>query len=524
MRLWVGRRATSLVTVGAVVVLGSTGLAFASTSKHSGPDGAASFARSTEQVRAAQHFKTGDYVVVLKQAPAATYRGGVPGVAATSRNGSFDAQAPAAATYQTYLAARQNSLAAQYSVSIRQRYTAALNGFSAHLSATQARTLSRDPRVLAVSKDRLVHTKALPRVGPHATSEFLGLTHHGKPAAGWNPKTAGKGIVVGVVDSGIWPQNPAFAGPKLQHKKKVTAAKPGPIWVGNSHKTAFHKADGATFRGRCEAGQRFPAGTCNSKLISATYFDAGFLEFQPRNTWSPTEFASARDGVGHGSHTSSTAAGNYGVKATVYGQKYGRITGMAPAAKIATYKALWATAADPAEASGATSDIVSAIDQAVKDGVDVINYSVGPQGGDTDIIDPIALSFLNAAASGIFVAAAGGNDGPDASTVSNVSPWVTTAAASSWQASDGTVVLGNGQKVLGASLTADGTKATLVYAANVARKATGSDGATAAQCGLGTPRPDQGVGQDRALRPRHQHLGQQGGRGPAGPRGRHHHR
>ena len=214
--------------------------------------------------------------------------------------------------------------------------------------------------------------------------------------------------------------------------------------------------------------------------------DHWFLQFQPRNTWSPHEFASARDGVGHGSHTSSTAAGDYGVKTKVFGKHYGRITGIAPAAKIATYKALWATADDPSDASGFNSDIVAAIDRAVSDGVDVINFSVGFAGGDSDIIDPIAVAFLNAAASGVFVATAGGNDGPDAATVSNVSPWVTTAAASTWQTASGTVVLGNGQKVLGASLTSDGTKAPLVYAADVSKKPTGSDGATAAQCGLGT--------------------------------------
>jgi hypothetical protein len=486
MRLWVGRRGASLVAVGATLAVSTTGLAFASSPKQAGPDGQAAFAASARQVQAAEHFKAGNYIVLLKQAPAATYRGGVAGQRATAPGGSFAAGSPAVASYQGYLAGQQSSLAHQYGVTVRQRYTVAVNGFSAHLSSTQARALAADSRVMGVTKDRLEHADRVPTVGPHATSEFLGLTHHGHPAKGWNPRTAGKGIVVGVIDSGIWPENPAFAGKKLQHKRKVSASNPDPIFVGSSHKTAFHKADGKTFHGKCVAGQRFKANTCNSKLISARYFDTGFLQFQPRNTWSPAEFASARDGVGHGSHTSSTAAGDYGVKAKVFGKGYGRITGIAPAAKIATYKVLWATADDPSDASGFNSDIVAGIDRAVADGVDVINFSVGPSGGDSDIIDPIAVAFLNAAASGVFVAAAGGNDGPDAATTSNVSPWVTTAAASTWQTASGTVVLGNGQKVLGASLTSDGTKAPLVYAADVSKQPTGSDGATAAQCGLGT--------------------------------------
>jgi len=487
MRLSFGsRRVVSLLAVSTTLVLCGAGLANASQPGHQTPDGSAAFATSARQVRAAGEFMSGNYVVLLKQAPAATYAGGVSGIPSTARNGSFDAGASDVQAYRGYLTRRQDSLARQYSVSVQQRYTVVSNGFSAHLSAAQARTLAKDPRVLTVARDRIVHAASVPKVGPHATSEFLGLTHHGHPVHGWNPKTAGKGVVVGVIDSGIWPESAAFAGQRLRHRQHVTHAHPGPIFVGHSHHTAFRKGDGHTFRGTCQPGQRFKAGTCNSKLISARYFDSGFLQTTPRNQWSPAEFKSARDGVGHGSHTSSTAAGDYGVKARLFHQAVGRITGIAPAAKIATYKALWATAADPTEASGATSDIIAAIDRAVQDGVDVINYSVGPQGGDSDIIDPVAVAFLNAAAAGVFVAAAGGNDGPTAATASNVSPWVTTAAASTWQNPDGTVVLGNGKKVLGVSHTADGTSARLVYAKNVRRKKTGSDGASAAECGLGT--------------------------------------
>jgi hypothetical protein len=487
MRLSFGsRRAVALVAVAATVSLSGTGLAAAATPGSRAPAAAAALATSSRQVGAAGQFRAGNYIVLLKQAPTATYRGGTAGIPATSRNGSYDPRGASTRAYRGYLTKSQTSVARRYAVSVRQRYTEVSNGFSAHLTAAQARGLAKDSRVLTVARDRIVHTDNVPTVGPHATSEFLGLTHHGHPTKGWNPKTAGKGVVVGVVDSGIWPENPAFAGKRLKHAKKVSAHHPGPIFVGKSHKTAFHKGDGHTFTGKCTSGQRFKASMCNRKLISARYYDAGFLQFTPRNQWSKTEFASARDGVGHGSHTSSTAAGNYGVKAKLYKQSVGRITGIAPAAKIATYKALWATAADPTEASGSTSDILSAIDHAVSDGVDVINYSVGPAGGDTDIIDPIAVAFLNAAAAGVFVAAAGGNDGPAPATASNVSPWVTTAAASTWQNSTGTVILGNGKKILGVSLTANGTSGRLVYSRHVRRKPMGSDGATAAQCGTGT--------------------------------------
>ena len=97
---------------------------------------------------------------------------------------------------------------------------------------------------------------------------------------------------------------------------------------------------------------------------------------------------------------------------------------MAPRARIAAYKVCWngTTAAAP------TRDTVAAIDHAVADGVDVINYSIG--GAPTSFIDPVEIAFLFAADAGVFVAASAGNNGPGASTVAHPSPWVTTVAAS----------------------------------------------------------------------------------------------
>jgi subtilisin family serine protease len=127
----------------------------------------------------------------------------------------------------------------------------------------------------------------------------------------------------------------------------------------------------------------------------------------------PWEFLSPRDYNGHGTHTSSTAGGNNGVQTTGDTAVFGRISGMAPRARIATYKALWSTE-DAATASGFTSDLVAAIDQAVADGVDVINYSIS--GTRTNFLDPVEVSFLFAADAGVFVAASAGNEGPTAST------------------------------------------------------------------------------------------------------------
>src|SRR5690606_33123836 len=107
-----------------------------------------------------------------------------------------------------------------------------------------------------------------------------------------------------------------------------------------------------------------------------------------------------------------------------------------PAARIAVYKACW-SGADPQtdlDDGCATADLLAAIDDAVADGVDVINYSIGSSPGTTySVVDQ---AFLAAAAAGVFVAAAGGNSGPDESTVDNLSPWITTVAATTYPSSD----------------------------------------------------------------------------------------
>ncbi|MDQ1556476.1 MAG: hypothetical protein QOI02_1478, partial [Actinomycetota bacterium] len=76
-------------------------------------------------------------------------------------------------------------------------------------------------------------------------------------------------------------------------------------------------------------------------------------------------------------------------------------------------------------------------------------------GSASTIFSPTDEAFLNAAAAGIFVAAAAGNAGPGASTLDNAAPWETTVAASTAPSYEATLVLGNGHKYVGASITVD---------------------------------------------------------------------
>nr|WP_241982015.1 S8 family serine peptidase [Cryobacterium sp. TMT3-29-2] len=166
------------------------------------------------------------------------------------------------------------------------------------------------------------------------------------------------------------------------------------------------------------------------------------------------EYLSPRDGDGHGSHTGGTAAGNHAVAASVGGIDFGTIAGVAPAAKIAAYKVCW-SGPDPVSQDDdgcATSDLLSAIDQATADGVDVINFSIGGGAAQTTV-SATDVAFLGAASAGIFVAASAGNSGPEASTLDNASPWITTVAASTIPSYEATATLGSGPAYAGGSIT-----------------------------------------------------------------------
>ena len=102
---------------------------------------------------------------------------------------------------------------------------------------------------------------------------------------------------------------------------------------------------------------------------------------------------------------------------------------MAPAAKVAAYKVCWTGSVEREISDGcADSDSVAAIDQAVLDGVDVINYSIGGTSEST-VVDPVEMAFMFAAAAGVYNAASAGNSGPGESTLDHPSPWVSTTAA-----------------------------------------------------------------------------------------------
>lgn len=387
----------------------------------------------------------GRYIVTLAENAAATYDGGIDGLAPTKpdEGDQLNSQRRAVETYSKYLEGEQQDVAASVGADVEYSYTLALNGFSAVLSSGQAAQLMSDKRVVALEKDELKQiTEAVP------STDFLGLSGEtGVWAATGGAENAGEGIVLGVLDTGIAPENPSFAGDVLG-----TSAGSEPYYSSEGV-TSFAKSDGSTFIGVCQTGVQFALDDCSTKVIGARYFITGFGAANIASV-EAGEYPSPRDGDGHGSHTGSTAVGNLDVAATAAGQDFGTITGVAPAGKIAAYKVCWTGKTSDGCAS---SDLLAAIDASVADGVDVINYSIGG-GAATSTVTATDQAFLGAAAAGIFVSASAGNSGPGASTLDHGSPWITTVAASTIPTWEATVELGNGETYAGASATVDRTE------------------------------------------------------------------
>jgi hypothetical protein len=386
-------------------------------------------------------YAAGSYIVTLKAPGATTYRGGTPGLAPTSVKGrKFDAKRPEVSRYRSYLTAQQQALAERAGVTPLSHLTLASNAFAARLTGSQAQALADRSEVLAVTPDVARH------VDLWNTPQFLNLS--GKRGL-WSKlggiDKAGDGIVVGDLDTGIQPTNPLFAGAPLSSSPQ---GKWGLRRVGDT--VVMNKADGEIFVGNCQPGEGWQADYCNSKIISARYYPDTFVANVPdRAHWGTGEVLSAYDGAGHGSHTASTAAGNNGVELITDGIDFGKGSGVAPAAKLAIYKVCFSDD-DPNTGDCYGSSSMQAIDDAIADGVDVINYSIS--GATNTVIDPVELAFEGAAEAGIFVATSAGNSGPAASTVAHNSPWLTTVAASTHANLENTLVLGDGTKIKGASV------------------------------------------------------------------------
>ncbi|MBA0867143.1 hypothetical protein Goshw_027625 [Gossypium schwendimanii] len=329
-------------------------------------------------------------------------------------------------------------------------YDSVFHGFSAKLSPTEALKLQTLPHFIAVIPEQVRHLQTT------RSPLFLGLKT--TDSAGLLKESDfGSDLVIGVIDTGIWPERQSFNDRNL-----------GPI--------------NSKWKGQCVTTNDFGSNSCNKKLIGARYFCSGY-EASNGKLNETSEFRSPRDSDGHGTHTASIAAGRYVFPASTLGYAKGVAAGMAPKARLAAYKVCW-------DAGCYDSDILAAFDSAVADGVDVISLSVG--GAVVPYyLDAIAIGAYGAAEKGIFVSASAGNGGPGGLTVTNVAPWVATIGAGTIDRDfPADVKLGNGKVVTGAGVyngrgLSPGRMYPLVYAGSG-----GGDGYSSSLCLEGSLDPD----------------------------------
>ncbi|CAN6317647.1 unnamed protein product [Urochloa humidicola] len=335
-------------------------------------------------------------------------------------------------------------------------YDTVLHGFSARLTAKEADDLACLDGVLAVNPETRyeLHTTRTP--------EFLGIAGADGGGEGLFPQSGtAADVVVGVLDTGVWPESRSYDD------------------TGLSEVPTFWK-------GKCEEGAEFNASACNRKLVGARFFSRGYeAAMGPMDT--SRESRSPRDDDGHGTHTSSTAAGAAVQGASLFGFASGTARGMAPRARVAAYKVCWLGGCF-------SSDILAGMDAAVADGCGVLSLSLG--GGAADYSrDSVAIGAFAAMEQGVLVSCSAGNAGPGSSTLSNVAPWITTVGAGTLDRDfPAYVSLGNGKNYTGVSLYSGkslpaNTPLPIIYAANASNSTAGN------LCMPGTLTPEKVAGK-----------------------------
>ncbi len=363
------------------------------------------------------------FIVQLRSPSAAEHH------ASLKQQSRFEKNTAAVQAYTARITIEQDRVLARAGPDARKiyNYLYGLNGFAARMSIAQAQKLKNLPEVLNVWEDEI-----RPLATRYSTT-FLGL-FDSESGLRSQRELDGDGLIIGIIDSGIAPGHPALLDtreadkPRLCHSSWAETSLLGRWLCRRFTKLpgvlAFEEPEG--WNGECEIGEQFTESDCNNKLIGARWFVDGAADSGPIDDG---EFRSPRDADGHGTHTATTAAGNR-TSAAIFGTTIGDIEGMAPGARVAVYKACWLRPGD-SRASCNTSDLANAIDMAIADGVDIINYSVGSSLQKITAPDDIAL--LAAAKAGILSVVAAGNEGPNLGTIGSPAggPWVITAAASS---------------------------------------------------------------------------------------------
>lgn len=426
----------------------------------------------------AQQAKRSPYIVQLVDAPVAAYEGTISGLAATrpAPGQRLEMASARVQAYSAYLDAKVNTAVAKVpSAPVYQRYGVVVNGFAAMLTPEELNQLRLDPSVKAITAD-----EGMPLDTSYTTAQFLKLAAAG---GAWSRKDAGgrdikgEGVIIAMVDTGVWPENVSVSDKVDANGKAVPYYQAGTV--------VYDPLPAGRYRGTCQAGEGFTAAMCNNKLVGAQVFNSTFRQVQAGKIW-PGEYNSPRDEDGHGTHTLTTAGGNAGSVVSINGSPF-ELSGVAPRARLAAYKACnsFINGSGARQNTCYNGDTVAAINKAVADGVDVINFSIG--GDSTSVTGIVAQAMLGAAKANVFVSTSAGNSGPSAQSpgyVAHVSPWVITVGNSNHDRyTESVVTLAANGTVQGASFQTSGLpQAPLVWSRQVGFGAAAGPGSNQAMC------------------------------------------
>ncbi|CAI5488347.1 unnamed protein product [Closterium sp. Naga37s-1] len=329
------------------------------------------------------------------------------------RRGKVDVGAEHVQQFARFLREQQQAVAAEVGVapdSLAHHFSYSSHAFAALLTPLQVWRLSRHPAVAAVQRgDDLLYPQTT------ASSRFLRLPSTAWVTAG-GADAAGEDVVIGVADSGIWPEHDSFS------------SKAGDLYGGQP----------VDYRGVCTVTGDFPA--CNTKVLGARYIYQGLVK-SGRPIDLTVDYLSPRDVLGHGSWCAGAAAGNRYIKAVggPLTRQLGAASGMAPRARIAVYKVVWRTQLLPGVSGvdrpgGVASlvDVEAAVDYAIQDNIDVLLVPLSAGFSPTaSYFDHV--SYLNAFEAGVTVVKPSGNRGLmlGVRTIENYSPFYLTVGASS---------------------------------------------------------------------------------------------
>ncbi|AZQ83051.1 GlyGly-CTERM sorting domain-containing protein [Colwellia sp. Arc7-635] len=385
------------------------------------------------------------YIVRLNDMALATYDGSIAGLAATnpriakkelfaklakSKMSSqqvrdelrLDTKSKEAVQYTNFLASKQQEFLSQAAGKIGKNaevvytYKNAFNGVALRLTQAEAAKLATISGVAFVERERM-----------EQMDTDTGPTHIGATEVweGEGPTAInmGEGVIIGVIDSGVNSDHASFAD------------------VGGDGYDHTNPWGAGVYVGDC-AGDF--ASMCNDKLIGVRSYASVTDNYDDTEIFGDTPPAkNGEDYGGHGSHTASTSGGNIIMNVPLVSGDNGKaqsdgivneafsftqISGVAPHANIVAYQICNPGGTGDKYSGCPGAAIIAALDDAVKDGVDVLNYSIS--GGGNPWTSATELGFLAAQEAGIFSAVSAGNDGPEAFTTSKNAPWYTIVGAS----------------------------------------------------------------------------------------------